>query len=46
MLTEVLVSTSVVVGIIRFDILPLIPGLKEHNTKKFIRWFRRRSDEA
>lgn len=40
MLTEVLVSTSVVVGIVRFDILPLIPGLKDHNGKRFLRWFR------
>jgi hypothetical protein len=42
MLTEVLVSTSVIVGIVRFDIIPLIPGLRDHNSRRFLRWFRRK----
>lgn len=43
---EVLITTSVVIGIVRFDILPLVPGLREHSAKKFARWLKRRSGEA
>lgn len=42
---EIFITSSVVLGILRFDILPLIPGFREGDPKKFTRWFERRDRE-
>lgn len=46
MVTELFIFVSVVVGIMRFDILPLVTGRKKRNLQKVIRWFKRRTGEA
>lgn len=39
---EIFISASVLIGIIRFDILPLIPGFKKGGFKTFLAWFKRK----
>ena len=41
---EICITASVIIGIARFDILPLIPGFKERSAKKFARWFKSRRE--
>jgi hypothetical protein len=43
---ELFILASVVAGILRFDVLPLITGRKKGNFKKIVRWLGRRTGET